>query len=117
MWRMVKDVLVRNRNLIRRAVLTLGVTLFAAGLAACAGQAASDHASIVVSSPAALADQAIAIKVTGLAAGQRVTVTAQATDSDRISWRAGAAFTADANGVVNWPPRLPRRAATSTRTR
>jgi dienelactone hydrolase len=87
----------------------LAFAVLASGLAACSGQgqAASDHASIVVSSPAALADQPITIKVTGLAARQRVTVAAQATDSGGLTWRAQAAFTATADGVVNLASAAP----------
>ncbi len=60
-----------------------------------------------MSSPVALADQPITIKVTGLAAGQRVTVTAAATDSGGLTWRAQAVFTATADGVVNLASAAP----------
>ena len=92
-----------------RTAATLAFAVLASGLAACSGQgqSASEHASIVVSSPAALADQPITIKVTGLTAGQRVTFAAQATDSGGLTWRAEAAFTATAGGVVNLASAAP----------
>jgi hypothetical protein len=46
------------------------------------------------SAPVALADQAITIEVTGLASGQRVTVTAEAIDDTGLTWQSGATFTA-----------------------
>ena len=98
-----------NRYFTHHAAATLAFAVLASGLAACSGQgqATSDHASIVVSSPAALADQPVTIKVTGLAAGQRVTATAQATDSGGLTWRSQAAFTATADGVVNLASQAP----------
>jgi phosphoribosylamine-glycine ligase len=60
--------------------------MLAAGLSACS-HAASEHASIWVSAPRALADQAIVVKVSGLADGQRVTVAAQTSDAEaRTEW-------------------------------
>lgn len=76
------------------------------GLAACSG-AAADHASIRVSGPNALADQAVHITVTGLAAGQQVVVTAQATDADRRAWRSRAAYTAGPDGGVDLASAVP----------
>lgn len=75
--------------------------MLAVGLSACASHATSDHASIWVSAPAALADRAIVVKVTGLAGGQRVTVIAQTTDAARRIWGSGATFTASPDGEVN----------------
>jgi dienelactone hydrolase len=87
------------------AALLAGLT---AGTAACTtGQAASPHAAIWVSAPAALADQAIDIRVTGLAAGERVTITAQATDAKGQAWQAKAAFTASGDGVLDLAKTAP----------
>jgi hypothetical protein len=55
----------------------------------------------------ALADQAVGIRVTGLAAGQRVTITAQAVDDAHRVWRAQADYTASQDGVVNLASAVP----------
>jgi dienelactone hydrolase len=86
----------------------LGAVMFVAGLSACTSLAAGGHASIWVSGPTSLADQAIVVKVTGLAGDQRITVAAQTTDSARRIWRSEATFTADADGVVNLASAAPR---------
>jgi Acyl-CoA thioester hydrolase/BAAT N-terminal region len=82
-------------------VAVLAAAMLAGGLTACTGHAASDHAVIQVSAPVALADQAVGISVTGLTAGQRVTITAQAVDDAHRVWRAQASYTASQDGVVN----------------
>ena len=76
-------------------------------LTACTGQAAADHASIRVSAPGALADQAINVTVTGLVPGQQVTVAAQATDADHRLWHAHATFSAGPDGDVNLASAAP----------
>ncbi len=81
--------------------------MFAAVLSGCAGHAPSDHASIWVSAPTALADQAVTVKITGLAGGQQVSVAAQTTDAAGRIWRSAAAFTADPDGVVNLASAAP----------
>lgn len=95
-----------GRTLASLAALPVAAML-AAPLAACTGQAASDHVSIQVSAPIALADQAITITVTGLAASQNVTITAQATDAAHRTWRAQATFRASHDGVVNLTSAAP----------
>jgi hypothetical protein len=59
------------------------------------------HAGISASAPVALVDGAITIAVTGLASGQRVTVTANATDDTGLTWESDAVFTASRQSVVN----------------
>ena len=83
------------------------VAILLASLTACTGQAAADHASIRVSSPGALADQAINVTVTGLVPGQQVTVTAQTTDDQSRVWRSQAEFTADPRGDVDLATSAP----------
>ncbi len=87
--------------LTRCASAALSAAMFTAGPSACTSHAASDHASIWVSAPAALADRAIVVKVTGLAGGQRVSVTAQTADAAGRIWRSQATFTASPDGEVD----------------
>jgi dienelactone hydrolase len=87
--------------LTRRASVALGAAMFVAGLSACTSLAAGGHASIWVNWPKTLADQAIVVRVTGLAGDQRVTVAAQTTDAARRIWRSEATFTASPDGEVN----------------
>lgn len=83
------------------------VAVLLASLTACSGRVAADHASIRVSAPSALADQAVSVMVTGLVPGQQVTVAAQTTDADRRVWRARARFTADHQGDVDLASSAP----------
>jgi dienelactone hydrolase len=84
---------------VRLAALAAAM-LLAAGLTACTGQA-TPAVSIWVSEPSALFDQPIQVKVTGLAAGQRVTVAASAKDANGQTWESAAAFAASQDGVVD----------------
>ena len=86
---------------VRCAAVTLGAVVLGGALAGCSGHGAPVHAGISASAPVALADQAITIEVTGLTSGQRVTVTAEATDDTGLTWQSGATFTASRPGVVN----------------
>lgn len=88
-----------------RAAAAAAVLL--ASLTACGGRPAADHATLRVSGPGTLADQAINVTVTGLIPGQQVTVTAQATDDDRRVWRSQAAFTAGPDGNVGLASSAP----------
>jgi dienelactone hydrolase len=96
-----------GKSVIWRAATLLGVALLVGGGLFLTDQAASQHVSIQVSAPVALADQAITITVTGLPAGQPVTITAQATDAAHRTWRAQATFRASAGGVVNLTSTAP----------
>jgi dienelactone hydrolase len=86
----------------------LAVTLLTGGLAACGGGAPAKPAVIQVSEPGALADQAIDIRVSGLSAGQPVTVSAQATDVKKGTWRASAVYTAGQDGTVDLAQVAPK---------
>jgi dienelactone hydrolase len=86
----------------------LAVTLLTGGLAACGGGAPARPAVIGVSEPSALADQAIDIRVTGLTAGEQVTVSAQATDAKKGTWRSAAVYTASQSGTVDLATAAPK---------
>lgn len=78
------------------------------GLAACGGGAPAKPAVIQVSEPSALADQAIDIRVTGLSAGEQVTVRAQATDAKKGTWQSSAGYTASQDGTVDLAKVAPK---------
>jgi dienelactone hydrolase len=85
----------------------LSVALLTGGLAACGG-APGGSAVIQVSEPGALADQAIDIRVSNLPAGQPVTVSAQATDANKGTWRSFAVYTAGQDGTVDLATVAPK---------
>jgi dienelactone hydrolase len=91
----------RSALVVRYAAATLGAVMLGGALAGCTGRGAPAHAEISASAPVALADQAITIGVTGLAPGQRVTITANATDDTGLTWQSDATFTASQQGIVN----------------
>lgn len=66
-----------------------------------------------VDRPTALIDQPVRVTVGGLAAGQTVTVRAQASDHAKLTWTSRARFTADDRGTVDLATAAPR-AGTST---
>jgi dienelactone hydrolase len=84
------------------------VALLTGGLAACSGGAPAKPAVIQVTEPSALADQAIDIRVTGLSAGEQVTVSAQATDAKKGTWRSSAVYTANQGGTVDLEKVAPK---------
>jgi dienelactone hydrolase len=86
---------------VRCAAVTLTAVVLGGALAGCGARGAPGQAEISASAPVALADQAITIEVTGLASGQRVTVTASATDDTGLTWESDAIFTASRQGGVN----------------
>jgi hypothetical protein len=75
----------------------------AAGLAGCTRGGDRDRvqASIAVSPQAALVDQPVAVRVRGLPAGARTTLTARARDTGGSSWSATAQFQATSAGEVS----------------
>jgi dienelactone hydrolase len=75
--------------------------LLTGGLTACGGGAPAKPAVIQVSEPSTLADQAIDVRVTGLSAGEQVSVSAQATDAKKGTWRSSAVYTASQAGTVD----------------
>jgi dienelactone hydrolase len=77
------------------------VALLTGGLAACSGGPPAKPTVIQVSEPSGLADQAIGIRVTGLSAGERVTVSAQAADAKKGTWRSSSVYTASQDGTVD----------------
>jgi len=67
----------------------------------------SGSARIEVDRPAALVDEPIRLRVTGLHADEPVTVTSRAVDGDGLEWSARARYTADGDGVVDLSRRRP----------
>ena len=61
-----------------------------------------------VDQPSAMVDQPVKVTVSGLAAGQDVTVRAQATDHSKLAWSSWARFAADPRGVVDLATATPR---------
>jgi dienelactone hydrolase len=96
------------RKLGSLGAAALTVALLTGGLTACGGAAPAKPAVIEVSEPNALADQAIDIRVTGLSAGEQVTVSAQATDVKKGTWRSSAVFTASQDGAVDLEKAAPK---------
>lgn len=87
----------------RRGVVVGALLIAVAGLsAACRGApAGGDHVAIGVDAPVALADRAVHVRLSGLAAGDEVTVTATAADYRQRRWRGWANFRADDRGRVD----------------
>ena len=96
-----------RQAVVRCAAAALGAVVLGGALAGCSGRAAPGQAEISASAPVALADQAIAIEVTGLPSGQRATVTANATDDTGLTWQSDATVTATRQGVVNLAASVP----------
>ncbi|MEU9608116.1 acyl-CoA thioesterase/bile acid-CoA:amino acid N-acyltransferase family protein [Streptomyces sp. NPDC048057] len=72
------------------------------------GDGGGDAVRIEVDKVVALADESVRIEVTGLDAGQEVTVTSRATDHAGTSWSGRAAFAADEAGAVDLTRARPR---------
>ncbi|GAA2233240.1 acyl-CoA thioester hydrolase/BAAT C-terminal domain-containing protein [Streptomyces amakusaensis] len=87
-------------GLLALAVLATGCTSGSGGADGSDGDA-SDKAVIEVDKPTALVDEPVRIRVTGLRAGEKITVTSEADDANSATWSGKAAFTADARGSVD----------------
>ncbi|MEW1549881.1 acyl-CoA thioesterase/bile acid-CoA:amino acid N-acyltransferase family protein [Streptomyces tsukubensis] len=86
-------------------------------VAGCGGNGDGDggrEVRIGVDKPRAAADEPVRIRVTGLAAGQEVTVTSQATDYAGTAWTGRAVFTADGAGAVDLTRARPSAGTYST---
>lgn len=68
----------------------------------------NDHAAIQVDRPVALADQDVKVRIGGLGARDRVTVSAQALDYSGQPWKASGEFTADDGGRIDLDEQAPR---------
>ena len=79
-----------------RGWLVVAIALSLAGTAACSPRRAA--ATIEVDKPVALADAPVHVRVSGLAAGEEVTISAQARDRGGRVWRSQAQVTADGGG-------------------
>ena len=84
------------------------MALLTGGVTACSGAAPTKPAVIQVSEPSALADQAIDVRISELSAGEQVTVSAQATDVKKGTWRASAVYTASQDGTVDLEKVAPK---------
>ncbi|MEU5402921.1 acyl-CoA thioesterase/bile acid-CoA:amino acid N-acyltransferase family protein [Streptomyces sp. NPDC005963] len=91
---------------LRTAAVAIGIVLLATGCAG--GSEDRDQVRIRVDKSVALADEPIRIQITGLGAGQEVTVTSQAADHSGMQWSGRAAFTADRTGTVDLTRARPR---------
>lgn len=95
---------------LRIAAASSGLALLL--LAGCSGGTGGDkggaEVELRVDKPVALADEPVRIQVTGLDAGQEVTVTAQAADYRDQQWNGQATFTADRTGAVDLTRDRPR---------
>jgi dienelactone hydrolase len=89
-----------------RGWLVIAIALSLAGTAACSPRRAA--ATIEVDKPVALADAPVHLRVSGLTAGDEVTISAQARDAGGRVWRSQAQFTADGGGVVDLDRAQPR---------
>jgi dienelactone hydrolase len=74
---------------------------------ACSGKPKKAAVAIDVDQPRALADQPVHVRVTGLAKGENVTVSASAVSATAQTWRSSAQFVADDNGVVDFATAVP----------
>src|SRR5829696_60086 len=89
-----------------RGWLVVAIALSLAGTAACSPRRAA--ATIEVDKPVALADTPVHVRVSGLAAGEEVTISAQDRDGGGRVWRSQAQVTADGGGVVDLDRARPR---------
>ncbi|MFC9331540.1 acyl-CoA thioesterase/BAAT N-terminal domain-containing protein [Kitasatospora sp. NPDC057015] len=102
----------RSRS-VRRWAAAVVLALTGVTVSGCTGGhdraiSGSDAVAIEVDQPEALADQAVRVRITGLAPGAEVTVTTQASDYRANSWQAHAAFVADPQGAVDLATTAPR---------
>lgn len=88
---------------MRSGRLSAATAVLLAGslLTGCGGQKHSTHADLSVDAPDALVDRAVHISVSGLRAGDRVSVTSAASDAQGKTWHGNATFRADAQGRVD----------------
>jgi Acyl-CoA thioester hydrolase/BAAT N-terminal region len=91
----------RHAQRIEVALSACAALLLVVMLSACAVSSSSAVHAVRVSPRTSLADQAVHIRVTGLAAGEQVTVRMSSTDVAGVHWLASAAYRADAAGTVD----------------
>jgi dienelactone hydrolase len=77
------------------------VMALAATLVACTGGPEQRAGAIDVTPAVSLGDEPVHVRVTGLAGGEQVELTATATGLDGATWSSSATFTADGSGVVD----------------
>ncbi|RZU14962.1 acyl-CoA thioesterase/bile acid-CoA:amino acid N-acyltransferase family protein [Streptomyces sp. BK239] len=90
----------------RTAAYAAALALILPAGAGCSGGrepdvAHSQAATLHLDKPVGLADEPVHTRISGLASGEEVTVTARATDADGMTWTGRAVFTADDKGIVD----------------
>ncbi|MYY13203.1 palmitoyl-CoA hydrolase [Streptomyces sp. SID4919] len=91
-----------------RAAVGASVLALLLGVGCAGGAAADGEVRIRVDKPVALADEPLRVRVTGLDAGQEVTVTSKAADHRGQPWTGRATFAADESGTVDLKRARPR---------
>jgi dienelactone hydrolase len=84
---------------VLRRVLLVVVALLVC--AACATTTGAPAPLIEVNEPVALVDEAVHLRVTGLAAGERVEIGLEGPAADGVQWRSSGIWRADDDGVVD----------------
>lgn len=97
----------------RTAAPATALVLVLSASAGCSGGREPDvihsrTAVLRVDKPVALADEPVHTRVSGLASGEEITVTARATDADGMTWTGRAVFDADGEGIVDLDHAKPR---------
>ncbi|WP_030905698.1 acyl-CoA thioesterase/BAAT N-terminal domain-containing protein [Streptomyces sp. NRRL F-5126] len=91
------------RGLVAAAVVSAGLT----GCSSASGGGGGTRPVIRVDRAAALADQPVHLRITGLSTYGTVTVRSEATASDGSVWHGDAVFTADSHGTVDVDGQAP----------
>jgi dienelactone hydrolase len=86
-----------------RVLMTIAAVaaVVAASLWGSVARPGGGHPQLVVSASSALADQSVRVRVTGLLAGQQVTIVSSARDYTGPAWQGRATFDADTAGIVD----------------
>ncbi|MFJ9150288.1 acyl-CoA thioesterase/bile acid-CoA:amino acid N-acyltransferase family protein [Streptomyces sp. NPDC102270] len=90
----------------RTAAYATALALILLATAGCSGGLEPDvthsRAAILhLDKPVGLADEPVHTRISGLASGEEITVTARATDADGMTWTGRAVFNADDEGIVD----------------
>jgi len=89
----------RHTSLVRAAIACLLVAVVAGGCSS--SHPTPQHVHVTVVPSRAQLDTPVSIRVDGLHAGQRATLTATAVDASRVTWFSRTTFVASAAGVVD----------------
>ena len=86
--------------MVQRLRLFAGLPLLVAGLGGCAAHASHGSVQMTVSPTRALYDTPVTISISGLRAGETVTLRAHSKDSKGVDWSSSARFAASSSGSV-----------------